>query len=626
MKENKTFDTIIGAMLFIVVGIMPLIVRATFRPVPPESLDLLHGVTNGQNIYINIFSYWRGWFLGLPASVIAFYCVSEAVTSGLRDFNIKKIIKDPVIIASGVFLLFVLLSAIFSDYTHTAWHGTYDRGEGVWIWLAYFTVFFGTIYYVKKPIHAKVILWGLIFSSIIMGLIGLSQFIERDFFGTALGEWLVAGGIAQYIDEFTIRFDFSFGTQYNPNTFGLYTAMLTPILFITAITYDGKKIINALLFIAGGLMLTGIFGSRSLGGFIGIAAAAGLIITVFIGMFIYRMRTASDRRKPRKSDIVLWLAGAAALAAIAASMIFITPINDRLTVLRNRFNVMLWAQPQPVYDFFFQGNTMTVHFDDAPLFSATIETNLLTDADTPRFVRTEWLTVRDANANIIPFADRVPFEGGADYHFDIPNYRRVTITFLENHFIYKNMMFTTTNDTLFGVAYSGNLFDISQPVPAFGFRGREQWGSSRGYIFSRSFPLLPRRWLIGSGPDTYINVFPNHDMPGKLQHLTSPYQIVDKAHNLYLQTWITTGGISALALIFLFGHYLITTFLSLIRTTKEKPRFTYGLQLGLLAGIGAFCVASMSTDSTIGSTGVFFVLLGLGYGVNYLSSRPATYG
>jgi O-antigen ligase len=121
--------------------------------------------------------------------------------------------------------------------------------------------------------------------------------------------------------------------------------------------------------------------------------------------------------------------------------------------------------------------------------------------------------------------------------------------------------------------------------------------------------------VIGSGPDTFINIFPHHDLINKLRFYEYAYETVDKAHNLYIQTWITTGGVSALALVFLFGNYIVRAFVSLVKS-KGESRFSYGLRLGLLAGISAFCVSSLATDSTIGSAGVFYVLLGLGYATN----------
>jgi hypothetical protein len=621
-KKISSFDIIIGAMLIIVVGIMPLIVRGSIRTVPPESVDILRGMPSigerdGVAIYLNFFSHVRGWFLGLPAAVILFYYVSDLVTNGLKGFDIKKIIKNPVVIASGVFLLFALISTILSDYSYTAWHGTYDRGEGFWIWFAYFIVFFGAMFYVREEKHAKVILWGLIFSSIIMGVFGLSQFMQRDLFGNGFVQWLVTSGVAEYINDFAIVFPTAFGTLYNPNTFGLYTAMLTPILIFTGITYDGKKIINVLLLIAGGLMFVGIFGSRSLGGMVGIAAAVGLIVvTLFctLGYRIYKKQILLP--KLRLSNATPWLAGVAVLAVVIVSLFFIPIINDRLILQWERFNSAVRAEYQPTFDFTFAGDTMHVFFGGEPVFSATVERDIYPGFEVPLSERGEWITVRDATGGIVPMLTYIPEEERIVYIFDVPNFQHISFTYVSNAFVYNNMVFVRIDNVIYGFSSVGQYIDMTVPIPSFGFRGREQWGSSRGYIFSRSFPLLPRYWLIGSGPDSYINVFPQHDIIGKMQNLPSPYQIVDKAHNLYIQTWITTGGISALTLIFIFSHYLITTFLFLVRTIGKKSRFDYGLQMGLLAGIGAFCVASLSTDSIIGSTGVFFVLLGLGYGVN----------
>jgi O-antigen ligase len=157
--------------------------------------------------------------------------------------------------------------------------------------------------------------------------------------------------------------------------------------------------------------------------------------------------------------------------------------------------------------------------------------------------------------------------------------------------------------------------DMMVHVPSFGFNQREAWGSGRGFIFSRTIPMLPRSFVLGNGPDTFVNVFPHYDRLGVIYSGLPGNTRVDKAHNIYLHTWIGNGGIATLAMIFLFGYYILTTFVSLVRT-KGDTTLIHGLRLGLLAGISAFAVASLATDSTIGSTGVFFVLLGMGYGLN----------
>ncbi|MCL2363111.1 MAG: O-antigen ligase family protein [Defluviitaleaceae bacterium] len=626
-SENKYFDNIVGAMLFIVVGIMPLVVRAVLRAVPPDSLDVWAGTQSlfdpiqMQQVYVNSFSHWKFWLLSLPAAVIAFYIISDWATGGYKKVNMKKVMKDPVVIAAAVFLFFSLASALFSNYAHTAWFGTRDRAEGMLAWFAYFTVFLGAMIYVRKLKYTYIIIWGLIFSSIGMGLIGLTQVLGNSLFETDLGSRVVTGGLLRSPlltgAEISIRFEMAFGTLFNPNTFGLYTAMMAPLMIILGVCYEGKRWVNALLFVAGGLMVVGLFGSRSLAGFVGIAAALGVIAVTLVCFIL--------RRGIRRIDWYFIAVSAGVVAVLIAASIFVTPINERLSVQWERFTVALRGEPRPVHDYIFDGNTMTVYFDDTLLFTARIHEEIHPVAG--RITEeTTWITIYDALGNEVPLRDRTVIEADTRYRFDIPGHGHASFMLREGqHFRYRNVLFIQIEGTIYGVTQSANfeartgLVDMSEQIPAWGFRGRETWGSGRGYIFSRTFPLMPRTAIIGSGPDTYANVFPNHDLMGKALFMQSPYQLIDKGHNIILHTWIGHGGIATLALIFLLGYYLITTFISLLRDGKNKTRFVFGLQLGILACVAAFFIASLSTDSTIGSTGVFFVILGLGYGVNRLS-------
>ncbi|MCL2202917.1 MAG: O-antigen ligase family protein [Defluviitaleaceae bacterium] len=608
-KKNAFFeqipfsDIVFGAMLAAVVGIMPLIVRLAVRFYPPELARFV-----GQQ-YADFFAYVKGWFLGVPAVVIVFYFVSELVTSGDARVKIdfKAIIKNPVVIASAVFLLFTLLSAILSDFPFTSLHGTKDRGEGILIWLAYFTVFIAAMYYVRDPKFAKPILWGLLFSSIVMGAIGISQFLGRCFFGTTLAAWLVTGDTHPLRLVFTI----AHGTLYNPNTFGMYSAMVAPILLLAGFTYRGKRFVNALLLLGGVLMLFSIFGSASLGGMIGLLAAVGVLLVVSIPSIV------------KFSSIRMWLMVALALAVLVLSFLFVPFLNVRAVHLLNRLETTVGAGNIRTEDLLIEGNTLYVKNSGETVYSITIEVDMYPAAPTPLgMAAAEWITVRDATGLPIPPAGRfhAPIEDSEivqyAYIFEIPGRASITLLHRENHFIYRNIMMLTMNGQIMGVCgLTGHLIDLMYPVPAWGFYRREYWGSGRGFIFSRTFPMMPERFFIGSGPDTYVNVFPNHDRFGLLSSGMPGYNFVDKAHNLYLQTWITKGGIATLALIFLLGYYMLTTLISLMRT-KGEAVFTYGLRLGLLAGVSAFAVASLATDSTIGSSGVLFVLLGTGYGLN----------
>jgi hypothetical protein len=603
-KDSFIYDIVVGSMLVIVVGIMPLIVRGAFAIVPPESVDIFagqHFLRNGQPTYIDVFSSWKSWFLGLPAAIIAFYVVSELITGAETEFNFKTFIKDPIVAASGIFFLFALLSAIFSDYTHTAWHGTLERNEGLLAWATYLIVFLAAMKYVRKLIHAKIILWALIFSSIIMGAVGLSQFLQQDLLATPIAQWLISGALREYVEEFTIRFTISFGTLYNPNTFGMYAAMMTPILLMAGMTYDGKKFVNLLCLTGGGLMLAGMFGSRSLAGFIGFGAS--------LAVLIFALAITLPRRGIKTTDKRFWLVCFGVVGAVVFVMIFAPPVNERVHTQLERFEAAFRAEREAVYNYQFSGANITVLRDETPLFSAWIRDER------------DWIVLRDeAGAVITP--ERQVQDGFVRYTFELAD-RQLVFDHFADFFIFNDILFALQNETVYGISAAGQLIDMSETIPSFGFHGRERWGSSRGYIFSRSFPIMARHWFIGTGPDSFVNAFPQHDIVGKRYALDNPYIVVDKAHNVLIQTWITKGGIATLALIFLFGYYLVSTLKGLIKTAKDEPRFVYGLKLGLLAGVSAFCVASMSTDSTIGSSGVAFVILGLGYGINRIDWKTA---
>jgi hypothetical protein len=148
------------------------------------------------------------------------------------------------------------------------------------------------------------------------------------------------------------------------------------------------------------------------------------------------------------------------------------------------------------------------------------------------------------------------------------------------------------------------------PVDTFGFEGREALGSARGYIWSRSLPLLRQTLLLGFGPDTFAMVFPQQDFAGKFRVYGTTDMLVDKAHNLFLQAALNTGVLSALALAALLAWYLSAC----VRRYVLRPvaGVRDGIGAACFAGVVGYLGAGMFNDSVVGVAPVFWVLLGLG--------------
>jgi len=647
-------DWIYAGLLLVVIAIMPLVVRYADMPAPPELFAMYV-----RSFYPDYFAHYKSWALGLAAVAIAFYGLTEWAISGntklgfhvllsrwFKDENdevtLKSVLKAPPIIAAGVFLLFALISALFSNYRFTSWRGTVERSEGMLAFLAYFTVWLAAMLYVRGTKHAKVLMYGLAFSSIIMGLIGLSQFLERDFFMTAFGQRILLMGMTPQDADFirgaggiSSPFVMAYGTLYNPNTFGKYTAMVAPILLAAALAFDegfGWKaiLVRVGFFLGGVLMLIGVFGSRSLGGFIGLGAALGIIILAVICRLIYqvkvRIKDQTDENAPtqpaQKRRTVTWVLGGLIVILLGVGLYFIPPVNQRIDLAMTRFNEALRGEVRPMDTVNFADDRFSMVIDGQEQFTVVVSESEVTGPEDSPW---QW-QVYDATGQQVPLYSRVDSDDefvAPIYTYHVPGYGTLRIQDFLGFFTYRDIAMVFEHGRIFGINPDESRKDLSVPVPSVGFYGREHWGSNRGYIWSRTIPLMPSRAIIGSGPDTFTLVFPQHDMISKMVLFDSPRIPVDKAHNVYLQAWVTTGGVSALALMFLFAFYIITTFISLVKSKIEEGTFLFGLRFGLMAGISAFSVAAMSTDSTIGSSGVFYVLLGLGYGLNLLAKRMA---
>jgi O-antigen ligase len=161
----------------------------------------------------------------------------------------------------------------------------------------------------------------------------------------------------------------------------------------------------------------------------------------------------------------------------------------------------------------------------------------------------------------------------------------------------------------------GKLVDL-YPVEHIGFENNPGFGSWRGYIWSRSFPLLKKTLLLGTGADTYCAVFPQEDYAGKYSTTGASYDIVvDKPHNMYLGAAVGTGVLSLLALLAIFGIYLFSS-ARIYRRASYGDDFLTFAGSGVFFGIIGFLAAALVNDSSVSVMPMFYGLLGLGIAIN----------
>jgi hypothetical protein len=163
-----------------------------------------------------------------------------------------------------------------------------------------------------------------------------------------------------------------------------------------------------------------------------------------------------------------------------------------------------------------------------------------------------------------------------------------------------------------------NKIDYTE-APAIGFDGKEKLGSARGYIWSRSLPLMLENPLVGHGADTFFAEFPQGDLLAKLYSYGTTQMIVDKPHNLYLQIGINHGVIALLAFVAMMMAYLIDSFKLYALRGKYSVQQVIGAAIAL-AVIG-YLGAGFFNDSIVSVAPIFWALFGVGIAVNQLNKK-----
>jgi len=220
---------------------------------------------------------------------------------------------------------------------------------------------------------------------------------------------------------------------------------------------------------------------------------------------------------------------------------------------------------------------------------------------------------------------KVDIDGEGNITFEDDKYQdfNAKLETERNRFIiesYERSMAIYFMDEGFMMAGSSGVIKKTEYPPKLDiFEGREKFASSRGYIWSRSIPMLKDTILIGYGPDTYVLEFPQHDYVGKLNSFSSHRMIVDKPHNMYLQIGINTGLISLIGLLALYLMYFVESIKLYIN--RDLNTFLEYIGVGAFVGVISYLAAGIFNDQIISVAPLFYTLVGLGLAVNRILKK-----
>lgn len=539
-----------------------------------------------KTTFTDFFSYYKSVFIIIMSLLAAFMLAYRATTQSLL------IKKTKFYISLLVYAVFILLSWVFSEYPYFAYHGYLDRFEGSLVLLSYVFMTFYIINTINTEKNIKMVIYSIGLSSSLLSLLGLSQFFKHDFFQTTIGKKLITPNYyLESIDK--LKFNFVAGeiyqTVYNINYVSFYLTLLIPIfgfLFITE-----KKLVRKIIYGGiSGLLLLNLIGARSSGGLLGVA------VTFIIALIIFNKKL----KKWWKSIALVLAAGVFVL--IAGYNVIIAEIMDTINDSASDKELI---QKQFIDYIDTDNNTLTFSCNDEPLSLIFDLDNLgnlvLKDKETNNV----GLVLQDDESYLV---DDARF-GMYRFKFTSEEGKNYILAFVEDS---KWIFEVTENGILFYNALKKHV-DLD-PIPSIGFEDRLSLGNGRGLIWSRSLPLVKEHILIGSGADTYVFKFPQNDYAAKYSTDWPIYDIVDKPHNMYLQIAINSGLLSLLAVLALFGGYVIWSFKLFWKNEFED--FSSIVGVGIFLGICGFLAAAMVNDSTVSVAPMFWGLLGVGIAIN----------
>ena len=574
--------------VILVMAVVPLLIRVRTYPIGLSQFAWFSSQEEGVELFL-IIKQQALILVAILMLLLGSYYAGKAIMRQDNFLTENGVWKwDRALFPLLAYLLLAVLSTVVSPYAAYGYRGAHEQFESLFVLLAYGVIVIYTFWVVGSEKSMKRLEMGLLIGMSVMCLLGLLQFSGHDFFRTKLGQSLILPGGGEL--TFTFPLNQVYLSLYNPNYVGQYVSLLLPVMAALFISRPDKK-----MRIWYGLLILGLLlclvGSGSKTAFI------TLIFSVLLMLPVYRQKLGQN-----KKAAALGLAGAAVFVVVMIALMGNSFFEKLGTALRFSAN--------PDYAL----SALTTDENKIHLTYQGETANLVADSNAPGGFR---LLTEDGQE--IP----VQFDSATQtYHWQQGSFAQIPLQIaatgdgeVEMAWLIdgKNWHFYhQANGFYYVTPY--NKADRVVEIDKGLFQDHESFATYRGYIWSRTFPLLKKYWLLGSGADSFTLVFPQHDYLGKV-HNNFDNILITRPHNLYLQIAVQTGVLSLLAVLAFYFLYLFNS-IQLYWNSRFEDYFS---QMGAAVLIGSlgYMVSSVFNDSTITVAPVFWALMGVGLAMNY---------
>lgn len=542
--------------------------------------------TQGDTL-VDLCAYFRMQAFLTVTALSSVQIIYELLCTG------AKYIKTRAYIPMLIYAAFVLLAFLLSDYKQVAKIGYIERFEGTFVHIAYMLILFYAMNSLRTEKAAKAIFFAFAISCALLSFWGIAQTIGIDV--NNLPDWLIVppdligkASVSSTKAQNIVKLFFS-----NRNYSSYFLAMPIPLFAMLCIG-EGRRTAKIMLAALVGLLFFSLYGSDSLGGMF----AAAVVFIFALALFGFK-RIKGWAKSIALIAVFVIIATAAGMPKIIGQLKTVEGLDTGFGIIKTAYADEP-AEPQALLpskiDYVKTEGTNIIYSFDGE--AVTIETE-----DT----RIKSVTKADGNelsANNEYFTSETVFDEANQ------------IDFLYIYTEHARWDYITFSGEIYFVSPGGSSVKLGE-VPSLGFKNSEGFGTNRGYIWSRTLPLIKDTILVGHGADTYTLYFPHHDYAGKYNNnmFNNTLNIlVDKPHNIYLGIAVNIGVLGLISLLTLYGIYIVKSF-KLYRKAEYSSYLEF-LGAGILLAVIGYLAGGLTNDSTVQITPVFYVILGLGFAVN----------
>lgn len=584
-------------LVVLVISVVPLVVSAYHFQ---TGLSQYSWSSSGEDSY-DFFLYWKGFLLVCISLIMAMWFAAAFI----RDRkNLLGRAGAKYMVPVCLYLLFAVVSTVCSEHKSMAVYGGYEQWEGIIIIGAYVIVLLFSYLMLCEKIEFRIVMWGFLIGVFALSLVSAMQAFGYDFLRTEAGHAMM-----NFMSDKKLNFTFNFevgrvySTLHNPNYVGSYVALVLPVI-LSLVSWEtrGASVVRSILAgISAICLVLMLAGSQSVTGFIG----------VFCSLLVYGVYWFIQNRAQWKRVLL-----SAACCVVVVALIVVT----NKPVFEYGYNKMLHPTPNHFLIKSMESREGCLYITTAKDDVLVMKTGRWGEEEKPYEVRDgagrELPLVYDEEKDVLKVTDD-RFDG-IELHETVLTedgtaYEAVKIQTPSMNKTYTVAKKEASKETQYAMHTTSGKLDELRHIESIGFENKQHFGSRRGYIWSRTFPLLRKHLLLGSGPSTFVYEFPNYDYVGRT-NVGYEWSVVTKPHNMYLQIWVQTGLPSLLMFLAMYLVYFVESIRLYFR--RKTVRHTDIIGLGIMLGTIGYLVTGLANDSCVAVAPLYWALLGAGMAVN----------